>query len=344
MEGYKIMDLEIDNILIDIRKIINESKKNIIKNVNTIMLHAYWSIGKRIVEEEQKGKKRAEYGSSLIKLLSKELTNEYGKGFSKSNLFSMRKFYIEYQKFQTVSGKLSWSHYLLLLNISDSSERSFYEHECENSNWSVRELERQIDSQLFKRLLLSKGEVNKNVVLDLAKNGITYQTPDSFIKDPMVLEFVGMPEIPFYESNLEKTILEHIEQFLLELGRGFMFVGSQQRISIAGMNYYVDMVFYNKILKAYVLIDLKMNKLKPENFGQMNMYVNYYKNEINEINDSDPIGIILCAEKDKALAKMSIQGINNNIYAAKYTTVMPDIEILQDEVYKAIKKYNKNQK
>ena len=338
------MDLEIDNILIDIRKIINESKKNIIKNVNTIMLHAYWSIGKRIVEEEQKGKKRAEYGSSLIKLLSKELTNEYGKGFSKSNLFSMRKFYIEYQKFQTVSGKLSWSHYLLLLNISDSSERSFYEHECENSNWSVRELERQIDSQLFKRLLLSKGEVNKNVVLDLAKNGITYQTPDSFIKDPMVLEFVGMPEIPFYESNLEKAILEHIEQFLLELGRGFMFVGSQQRISIAGMNYYVDMVFYNKILKAYVLIDLKMNKLKPENFGQMNMYVNYYKNEINEINDSDPIGIILCAEKDKALAKMSIQGINNNIYAAKYTTVMPDIEILQDEVYKAIKNYNKNQK
>ena len=338
------MDLEIDNILIDIRKIINESKKNIIKNVNTIMLHAYWSIGKRIVEEEQKGKKRAEYGSSLIKLLSKELTNEYGKGFSKSNLFSMRKFYIEYQKFQTLSGKLSWSHYLLLLNISDSSERSFYEHECENSNWSVRELERQIDSQLFKRLLLSKGEVNKNVVLDLAKNGITYQTPDSFIKDPMVLEFVGMPEIPFYESNLEKAILEHIEQFLLELGRGFMFVGSQQRISIAGMNYYVDMVFYNKILKAYVLIDLKMNKLKPENFGQMNMYVNYYKNEINEINDSDPIGIILCAEKDKALAKMSIQGINNNIYAAKYTTVMPDIEILQDEVYKAIKNYNKNQK
>ena len=338
------MDLKIDNILIDIRKIINESKKNIIKNVNTIMLHAYWSIGKRIVEEEQKGKKRAEYGSSLIKLLSKELTNEYGKGFSKSNLFSMRKFYIEYQKFQTVSGKLSWSHYLLLLNISDSSERSFYEHECENSNWSVRELERQIDSQLFKRLLLSKGEVNKNVVLDLAKNGITYQTPDSFIKDPMVLEFVGMPEIPFYESNLEKAILEHIEQFLLELGRGFMFVGSQQRISIAGMNYYVDMVFYNKILKAYVLIDLKMNKLKPENFGQMNMYVNYYKNEINEINDSDPIGIILCAEKDKALAKMSIQGINNNIYAAKYTTVMPDIEILQDEVYKAIKNYNKNQK
>jgi predicted nuclease of restriction endonuclease-like (RecB) superfamily len=344
MEGYKIMDLEIDNILIDIRKIINESKKNIIKNVNTIMLHAYWSIGKRIVEEEQKGKKRAEYGSSLIKLLSKELTNEYGKGFSKSNLFSMRKFYIEYQKFQTLSGKLSWSHYLLLLNISDSSERSFYEHECENSNWSVRELERQIDSQLFKRLLLSKGEVNKNVVLDLAKNGITYQTPDSFIKDPMVLEFVGMPEIPFYESNLEKAILEHIEQFLLELGRGFMFVGTQQRISIAGMNYYVDMVFYNKILKAYVLIDLKMNKLKPENFGQMNMYVNYYKNEINEINDSDPIGIILCAEKDKALAKMSIQGINNNIYAAKYTTVMPDIEILQDEVYKAIKKYNKNLK
>ena len=227
----------------------------------------------------------------------------------------MRRLYNEYQIGQTLSDRLSWSHYLLLLGISDLNERSFYEHECENSNWSVRELERQIDSQLYTRLLLSKGEVNKKKVLELANKGITYQTPDSFIKDPMVLEFVGVPEKPFLESDLEKAIVDHIEDFLLELGRGFMFVGTQQRISIAGMSYYVDMVFYNKILKSYVLIDLKMNKLKPENFGQMNMYVNYYKEEVNDEYDQDPIGIILCAEKDPALVKMAIQGISNNIYA-----------------------------
>lgn len=308
------------------------------------MLQTYWSIGRRIVEEEQKGNERAEYGSALLRGLSKELTKEYGKGFSKSNLFSMRRFYLEFQKFQTLSGKLSWSHYLLLLGVSDLNARSFYEHECENSNWSVRELDRQIDSGLYERLLLSKGDANKKIVLELANQGVTYNTPDSFIKDPMVLEFVGIPEKPMLESDLEKAIIDHIEDFLLELGRGFMFVGSQQRISIAGMNYYVDMVFYNKILKSYVLIDLKMNKLKPENFGQMNMYVNYYKNEVNDEGDQDPIGIILCARKEEALAKMSIQGIENNIYAARYTTVMPDIEVLQAEVERVVLEYNKEKK
>ena len=247
------------------------------------MLQTYWNIGRRIVEEEQNGNYRAEYGSSLLKELSKELTKEYGKGFSRSNLQSMRNLYLNYEKCQTLSGKLSWSHYLLLLGVSDLNARSFYEHECENSNWSVRELERQIDSALYERLLLSKGEVNKQIVLELSQKGVTYQTPDSFIKDPMVVEFIGIPEEkPMLESDLEKALIEHIEDFLLELGRGFMFVGSQQRISIAGMNYYVDMVFYNKILRSYVLIDLKINKLKPENFGQMNMYINYYKNEIND--------------------------------------------------------------
>lgn len=320
----------------DIKQIIQESKKMVVRNVNTIMVQTYWNIGKRIVEEEQNGNIRADYGSSLLKEISKELTRQFGKGFSRSNLQSMRLFYLSYQKCQTLSGKLSWSHYLVLLGVSDLNARSFYEHECENSNWSVRELERQIDSQLYTRLLLSKGEINKQTVLELANNGVTYQTPDSFIKDPMVLEFVGVPEKPFLESDLEKAIIDHIEDFLLELGRGFMFVGSQQRISIAGMNYYVDMVFYNKILKSYVLIDLKMNKLKPENFGQMNMYVNYYKEEINDDGDSDPIGIILCADKEVSLAKMAIKGIENNIYAAKYTTVMPDYETLQNEVHRAI--------
>ena len=329
------------NLLIDIKKIIEESKRQVVRNVNTIMLQTYWNIGRRIVEEEQNGNYRAEYGSSLLKELSKELTKEYGKGFSRSNLQSMRNLYLNYEKCQTLSGKLSWSHYLLLLGVSDLNARSFYEHECENSNWSVRELERQIDSALYERLLLSKGEVNKQIVLELSQKGVTYQTPDSFIKDPMVVEFIGIPEEkPMLESDLEKALIEHIEDFLLELGRGFMFVGSQQRISIAGMNYYVDMVFYNKILRSYVLIDLKINKLKPENFGQMNMYINYYKNEINDEMDQDPIGIILCADKEQEIVDMSIQGLQNNIFAAKYTTVMPNIEVLQNEVRKVVEAFN----
>ena len=329
------------NLVVDIKQIIKESKGQVARNVNTIMLQTYWNIGRRIIEEEQNGNYRAEYGSALLKELSKELTKEFGKGFSKSNLFSMRRFYIEYQKFQTLSGKLSWSHYLLLLGVSDLNARSFYEHECENSNWSVRELERQIDSALYERLLLSKGKINKEAVLELSQKGVTYQTIDSFIKDPMVVEFVGMPEEKkMLESDLEKTLILHIEDFLLELGRGFMFVGSQQRISICGMNYYVDMVFYNKILRSYVLIDLKINKLKPENFGQMNMYINYYKNEINDEMDQDPIGIILCADKEQELVDMSIQGLKNNIFAAKYTTVMPNIEVLQNEVKKVVEEFN----
>ena len=329
------------SLIFDIKKIIEESKRQVVRNVNTIMLQTYWSIGKRIVEEEQNGNNRAEYGSSLLKELSKELTKEFGKGFSRSNLQSMRNLYLNYEKRQTQSGKLSWSHYLLLLGISDINARGFYEHECENSNWSVRELERQIDSALYERLLLSKGEVNKQIVLELSQKGVTYQTPDSFIKDPMVVEFVGVPEEkPMLESDLEKALIEHIEDFLLELGRGFMFVGSQQRISISGMNYYVDMVFYNKILRSYVLIDLKINKLKPENFGQMNMYINYYKNEINDEMDQEPIGIILCADKEQEIVDMSIQGLQNNIFAAKYTTVMPNIEVLQNEVRKVVEAFN----
>ena len=326
----------------DLKTIIEESRKTVVKHVNVIMIQTYWNIGKRIVEEEQKGNLKAEYGSRLLKEISKELTNEFGRGFSRSNLQSMRKFFIEYPKCQTLSGKLSWSHYLLLLAISDKSERAFYEHECENSNWSVRALERQIDSALYQRLLLSKGEVNKEIVLELSQKGVTYNTPDSFIKDPMVVEFLCLQEEKsIIESNFEKALIEHIEDFLLELGRGFMFVGSQQRISIAGMNYYVDMVFYNKILRAYVLIDLKINKLKPENFGQMNMYINYYKNEVNDELDQDPIGIILCADKEQSIAELSIQGLQNNIYAAKYTTVMPDIEVLQNEVRKVIESFDK---
>ncbi len=329
---------DIDDLTSDIKFLIESAKRKVVLSVNTIMLETYWNIGKLVVEQEQKGKERAMYGDTLLLRLSKELTNTYGKGFSRSNLQSMRTLYVKYPKCQTLSGKLSWSHYLQLLQISDDNERSFYEKECENSNWSVRELSRQIKSCLYQRLLLSKSEINKDKVMELARQGVTYNNPNDIAKDPLVLEFLGIAETkPKYESDLEAMLLKHLKEFLLELGRGFMFVASQQRISIAGKNYYVDLVFYNKILKCYVLIDLKMNGLEAENLGQMNLYVNYYKKEVNDENDNDPVGIILCAEKDKIVAEYAIEGLTNNIYASRYTYVMPDKDLLEEEINKYLK-------
>ena len=293
----------------------------------------YWNIGKIIIQNEQNGSEKAEYGKQLLKSLSKELTRELGKGFSVSNLQYMRRFYLEYQKQQTLSVKLSWSHYCELLNVSDKNARDFYGQEAINSNWSVRELKRQIDTSLFERLLLSEGNTNKEKVLSLAKQGITYAKPNDILKDPYVFEFLGIPENkPMLEKDLEKALIIKIEKFLLELGRGYMFVGSQQRITLGNTHYYVDMVFYNKILKAYVLIDLKMGSLKPENIGQMNMYVNYYANEVNDEDDAKPIGIILCADASEIVAEYALGGLENQIFASKYIYYIPN----KDELIKQV--------
>ena len=239
----------------------------------------------------------------------------------------------QFEKVQTVSGLLSWSHYTLLLQISDDNERRFYEKECENSRWSVRQLKRQIDSSMYQRILFAKSDADKDEIMRLSNEGITYSSPEDVLKEPVVLDLFGANEAkPKYESDLEDAIVNHIEKFLIELGRGYMFVGSQYRISIACKNYYVDLVFYNKILKCYVLIDLKINSLEAENIGQMNLYVNYFKNEINDDGDNDPIGIILCAEKDKVVAKYAMDGLKNNIYASKYTYIIPDKERLEEEL------------
>jgi predicted nuclease of restriction endonuclease-like (RecB) superfamily len=261
--------------------------------------------------------------------LSKELTKELGKGFSRSNLQSMRLLYLNYPICQSLSGKLSFTHYCELFAVSDKNARGFYEKETINTNWSVRELKRQIDTSLFERLLLSDGNTNKEKVLSLAKEGITYGTPNDILKDPYVFEFLGIPENkPMLEKDLEKALIIKIEKFLLELGRGFMFVGSQQRITLGNTHYYVDMVFYNKILKAYVLIDLKMGSLKPENIGQMNMYVNYYANEVNDEGDEKPIGIILCADTSEIVAEYALGGLENQIFASKYVYYIPNKEEL----------------
>lgn len=327
-------DLKHTNSLMnEIRELLLNARQHVAVQVNTELLSTYWNIGKLIVEYEQKNKARADYGKQTLKELSKELTKEFGKGFSVSNLQFMRRFYQSYKTQQTVSVKLSWSHYCELLTISDLDKRSFYEKETINSGWSIRELKRQISTSLYERLLLSEGKTNKSTVLALAEKGIEMSTPLDIIKDPYVFEFLGMPENkPVLESDLEKALVAQIEKFLLELGRGFMFVGTQQRITLNNTHYYVDMVFYNKILRAYVLIELKTIKLTPEAAGQLNMYLNYYAAEVNDEHDNPPIGIILCTDKDSIAAEYALGGLSNNIFASRYVSYIPNKEQLIAQV------------
>jgi len=330
-----------NSMILEIRELLENSRKNVAQQVNTQLLTTYWNIGRIIVEYEQQNQIRADYGKQTLKELSKELTQEFGKGFSRSNLQNMRAFYLAYEKCQTVSGKLSWSHYCELLSISDENKRSFYEKEAVNSGWSVRELKRQIDSSLYERLLLSDGDANKEKVLSLAQKGIEISQPADIIRDPYVFEFLGVPENkPMLESDLEKALVAQIEKFLLELGRGFMFVGTQQRVTLNNTHYYVDMVFYNKILRAYVLIELKTKKLTPEAAGQLNMYLNYYAAEVNDLDDNPPIGIILCAEKDSIAAEYALGGLSNNIFASRYVLYMPDKEQLIAQVEAVLKNWH----
>ena len=282
-------------------------------------------------------KKIIEDIKQVMKELSKELRKILGSGFSVSNLFNMRRFYITYPKFQTLSGKLSWSHYCELLSIENIDERNFYEKECINSNWSVRELKRQIDTSLFERLLLSEGKSNKEKVYALSKEGQILNGPKNILKEPYVFEFLNLKEPkPILEKDLERKLVKHMEDFLLELGKGFMFVGTQQRITLGNTHYYVDMVFYNKILKCYVLIDLKIGKMKPEYAGQMNMYLNYYDSEINDEYDNKPIGIILCKGKKEIDMEYALGGLSNNIFASTYTYYIPNKEQLISEVEKVL--------
>ena len=331
------MNLIDNNIIIEIKDVIINSRNKIAYEVNNTMVIAYWNVGRIIVENEQNGNIKAEYGKQVIKELSKELRKILGSGFSVSNLFNMKKFYIIYPKIQTVSRKLSWSHYCELLSIENEEERNFYEKECINSNWSVRELKRQIDTSLFERLLLSDGQKNKEIVYKLSKEGQTLNTPLDILKEPYVFEFLDIKENkPILEKDLEIKLIKHIEEFLLELGKGFMFVGTQQRITLGNTHYYVDMVFYNKILKCYVLIDLKIGQMKPEYAGQMNMYLNYYNEEINDEYDNKPIGIILCKSKKEIALEYALGGLENNVFASTYTYYIPKKEVLINEVEKIL--------
>ena len=333
-----------NEIISEIKEVLQASRLNVARQVNDELLTAYWNIGRIIVEYEQNSKDRAAYGQQTLKELSKALTKEFGKGFSRANIYNMRLFYLTYKKIQSVTGKLTWTHYCELLSISDADKRSFYEKEAINSGWSVREMKRQMATSLYERLLLSDGKTNKETVLALAQHGIEMSSPTDIIKDPYVFEFLGIPENkPVMESELEKALVQQIEKFLLELGRGFMFVGTQQRVTLNNTHYYVDMVFYNKPLRAYVLIELKTVKLLPEAVGQLNMYLNYYAAEVNDPDDNPPIGIILCTDKDSVGAEYALGGLSNNIFASRYTYVIPNKEELIAQVEAVLREWHEPQ-
>lgn len=329
--------------------LLKTARSQVVRTINQTMVCTYFEIGRIIVEEEQEGKPRATYGKQLLKELSNRLTTEYGKGFSVDNLENMRRFFTIYTKSETVSrisqkGKktkqqltpikfnLSWSHYLKLMRIDDKNERKFYEIEAAKSNWSVRELQRQYNSALYTRLALSR---DKNEVKKLSEKGLVLQKPKDAIKDPYILEFIGLPEHSSYSENeLEQALINKLEHFLLELGTGFTFVARQKRISFEDKHFRIDLVFYNRILKSFVLIDLKIGELKHQDIGQMQMYVNYFDREIRLKEENKTIGIVLCQNKSKAVVEYTLPENNEQIFASKYKTILPskkDLKWLLEE-------------
>ncbi len=335
-----------------IAELLKNARIKVVHTVNKTMVRTYFEIGRMIVVEEQKGKERAEYGKQLIKELSQKLTREFGKGFSTTNLKQMRQFYLTYSKSQTLSDQssnaktasaeleksekilpefiLSWSHYLFLMKIDNSEERKFYEIEAKNNGWSLRELQRQFDSALFERLVLSR---DKKEVKKLSQKGQFIEKPEDTVKDPYVLEFLGLPEKSKYsETELEQKIIDKLEHFLLELGKGFTFVGRQVRFTFDDKHFRIDLVFYNRILQCFVLIDLKIGEITHQDLGQMQMYVNYYDRKVKLENENKTIGIILCKTKNNTLVEMTLPENNEQIFASKYLTVLPS----KDELKKLI--------
>jgi len=321
------MKIEIKkDIYQEIHDLLHNARQNIISNINSTMTKTYFLIGKRIVEEEQDGNKRAEYGKNLIKMLSEKLTKEFGKGFSETNLEQMRKFFKVYGISQTLSEefRLSWSYYLVLMRIENINARNFYEIEAFENNWSLRELKRQVNSSLYERLVLSK---DKEKVKELAVKGQIIEKPQDIIKDPYILEFLGLDEKSDYSENkLETEIINKLEMFLLELGKGFTFVGRQVRFTFDERHFRVDLVFYNRLLKCFVLIDLKIGEVTHQDLGQMQMYVNYYDRYVKLPDENDTIGIIICKDKNDTLVKLTLPKDNNQIFASRYTTILPSLD------------------
>ncbi len=325
-----------------IKAILKEARSSVYKQVNSIMVQTYWNIGKLIVEEEQRGKKKANYGEKSLESLSARLSKDFGKGFSRQNLQNMRQFYLVFENCQTLSSKLSWSHYVLLMRVENERARNYYCKEAESEQWSVRELDRQINSMFFERLAISR---NKSKVKALAEKGHIINSPEDAIKDPYILEFLGWPEHKsFSEKELETVLIDNLQEFLLELGKGFSFVARQKRITLDDEHFYIDLVFYNRLLKAFVLIDLKIGKLTHQDLGQMQMYVNYFDREVKEEDESATIGIVLCRDKKETVAKYTLPENNKTIFASKYKLYLPteaELEKEIDEVTKEVERIDK---
>ncbi len=326
----------------EIKIILDSARNKVYQTANFAMVEAYWQIGKSIVEE-QGGEDRAEYGAGLIEDLSRRMTKDFGKGFTTTNLKYMRQFYLTFPNSHALSDQLSWTHYRLLMRVENDNARQFYLDEAVKSQWSTRQLERQINTFFYERLLSSK---NKDAVSNEIKTLEPAKTPEDIIRDPYVLEFLGLSQNEeFYESDLEQALITHLQKFLLELGRGYSFVARQKRITFDDRHFFVDLVFYNYILKCFVLIDLKLGDLKHQDLGQMQMYVHYYEREMMNEGDNPPIGIILCADKSDAIVRYTLPEDETHVFASKYKLYLPSEEELLNELkqeYKALE-YSKNE-
>ncbi len=318
----------------DLKRLIQNARRNVFTAVNMEMLRTYFDIGRKIVEEEQRGKGRAEYGESLIDSISRELVKEYGSGFNATGLRRMRRFYSTYKIWATVSPKLAWSHYCELIKIEDDAKRKYFEKYAAMENLSVRDLKRQMYSLHYERLHLSK---DKKALVEYEQKGNVPSKPGDIVKDPYVLEFLDLGEAhAFTEKELETRILDELQKFLLELGQGFSFVARQKRFTIDNDHYYIDLLFYNIYLKCYVVIELKTAKFRHEDAGQINFYLNYVRKELNKKDDYEPIGIVLCTEKDSVQVEYAISGISNKLYVSKYKLYLPSKVELEREVRKLL--------
>jgi predicted nuclease of restriction endonuclease-like (RecB) superfamily len=320
----------VEDCLLRVREILTQGRRQAMQAVNTAMVQTYWQVGREIVEEEQRGADRAKYGARLMEMLARQLTDEFGKGFTPRSLWFMREVYLAFPIPYALRTELSWTHYRLLALVKTPQARIFYEAECANARWSTRELERQISTLLYERLALSRDEAGRRA---LAQHGHEIHRPEDLIKDPVVLEFTGLPESSrLQETDLEAALIDHLQKFLLELGKGFAFMGRQQRITLDGDHFYVDMVFYNRLARCFVLVDLKVHKLTHADIGQMQMYVNYYAREMTAEHENPPIGLLLCADKNEALVRYTLPEDNKQIFAARYQLYLPTEQELQGQL------------
>ena len=322
-----------NNYINEIKKILKNARQKAYTAVNSVMVEAYWEIGRRIVEEEQNGKERAEYGKEILQNLSKELTEEFGKGYSYRTLREIRQFYLmfsDFEKWRTVSAKLTWSHFQKVLRVSNEKARIFYLTEAAENMWSVRTLDRNISTLYYNRIVASIG---KKMVEDEMKEKIKSLQTEEFIKNPVVLEFLDLPSnMSYTESQLEKALTDDIQKFMMELGKGFAFVERQQHIRTENSDFYIDLVFYNYILKCFVIVELKTGKLTHQDIGQLDMYVRMYDDLKKQENDNPTIGLLLCTETDRTIIKYSVLNDNKNLFASKYVNYLPSEEELTNEI------------